>query len=422
MTKDRLDVVIIPMQFPAPSETFISSRLRTLVVLGHRLRVFALRGSVAGDRQLARERAVDTIPTSHNGPVASLRGVLQALRRPVLFADSLAWLFRTTRGNRSQLFRALVVLPRSFDILDRLEHDPPDVLHAEWGHYPTIVARLVQQRLPRTVVSISLIAYDLTTEFGGTVDVVKNADVIRTQTRANVSHISRFVGIAADRIAVIHDGVEFARIRRVYGHYPKIAGRCVVAGRLVPAKGIDDAIRVFASARAKLAATSLRVLGTGPDLARLQRLVNELGVGDAVEFLGHVSHDQVIQELAQAEILLHLSQSERLPNVVKEAMACRCAIVTTRTVGIEELVQHGVTGFIVEHGDVEAAISLVVSLLGGGISPTEVGDAAYQFITENFDHERSVRRLVSQWNAALPAHSQTSSPSASSPLDLTPSR
>src|SRR5690606_5389849 len=243
-----------------------------------------------------------------------------------------------TRGNIAQLARALAVLPRSFDILDSLEKDPPDVLHTEWGHYPTVVARLVQQRLPAIVVSISLIAYDLTTEFGGTIDVVKDAEVVRTQARANVEHIVRFAGLPKERVAVVHDGVEFARIRRVYGQTPKIAGRCVAAGRLVPQKGIDDAIRAFALSKARVGHASLRVLGEGADLGRLQRLTRELGIEDSVTFLGHVSHEQVIAEFSSAEIFLHMSHSERLPNVVKEAMACRCACITTRTVGIEELV------------------------------------------------------------------------------------
>jgi glycosyltransferase involved in cell wall biosynthesis len=310
-------------------------------------------------------------------------------------------LFGATRGRLSQLIRALAVLPRSFDILDRLENDPPDVLHAEWGHYPTIVARLVQQRLPRTVVSVSLIAYDLTTEFGGTIDVVRSAEVVRTQTRANVTHISRFAGIPESRIAVVHDGVEFSRIRRVDATSAKVAGRCVAAGRLVPAKGIDAAIRVFAAARAASTGATLRIMGTGPDQPRLRRLAAELGVLDAVEFLGHVPHEQAIQEFANAEILLHLSHSERLPNVVKEAMACHCACVTTRTVGIEELVDDGVTGFIVEHGDIETAVGTVVKLLAGDIPARDIGDAAHRFIAAHFDHESNVRMLAAMWTAAL---------------------
>lgn len=399
MASAPLDVVIIPMQFPVHSETFISARLRSLLSMGHRLRVYALRGSAPGGEELARERAVDSIPTDHNGLRASLRGTVEALKRPVLLADTLTWLFGATRRSLPQLARSLVVLPRSFDILGRLEKDPPDVLHAEWGHYPTIVARLVQQRLPGTVVSISLIAYDLATQFGGTVDVVRDADVVRTQARANVEHITRFAGIDEERVSVVPDGVEFARVRRVYGRAPKVAGRGVVAGRLVPAKGIDDAIRAFALARRAAHGATLHVLGAGPDMPRLTALTRELGVADVVAFLGHVSQERVIEELSSAEVLIHLSHSERLPNVVKEAMACRCVCVTTRTVGIEELVEHGATGYIVEHGDVHGAARLVADSLANAARVAAIGEAAYRFVATHFDHETSVRRLAGLWSA-----------------------
>lgn len=388
------------MFFPTASETFTSSRLRTLSALGHRMRVFALRAAPGGGEKLARERAVDSIPTSHNGVVSSLRGIVAAVKRPVLLSDTLRWLFGATKNSRSQLARALAILPRSFDILDRLEHDPPDVLHTEWGHYPTVVARLVQRRLPGVVVSISLIAYDLTAEFGATIDVVRDAEVVRTQAKTNVALISRFAGVPAERVSVVHDGVEFARIRRAYGREPKIAGRCVVAARLVPEKGVDDAIRVFALAKARVDKATLRVLGEGPDLGRLQRLARSLGVERSVEFLGHVSHERVIEEFAVAEILLHMSHHERLPNVVKEAMACRCACITTRTIGIEELIQDGVTGFIVEQRAVEPAAAAAISLLEGTTSPAAMGDAAFEFISKEFDHEHNVLQLVDLWRRA----------------------
>ena len=247
--KGTLDLVIITMTFPMASETFASSRLRSLSLMGHRMRVFALRTQHPNGRKLARERAVDEIPTSHNGLGSNLRGVIEALKRPALLWSTITWLLGATRRNREHLVKALAVVPRAFDILNTLEHDPPDVLHTEWGHYPTLVARLVQQRLPDVTVSISLIAYDLTTGFGGTVDVVRDADVIRTQARANVEHIAAFAGVPESRVSVVHDGVEFARVRRLYARVPKIAGRCAVAARLVPEKGIDDALRVFAAAR-----------------------------------------------------------------------------------------------------------------------------------------------------------------------------
>lgn len=400
MSGPQLKIAIITMQFPGPSETFISARSRTLLTLGHELRVFALRGALAGRDQLARERKVEAIRTSHNGAVSNLAGIMEGLRRPGLMLRTIGWLFRTSSGNPTQLATALAVLPRSFDILAQLEHDVPDVLHTEWGHYPAIIAYLVQRRLPRTIVSISLIAYDLDAEFGGTIEVARDASVVRTQAQVNVEKIARFTGIAANRVAVIYDGVDLSLIRAIHANAKKVPGRFVVAGRLVPEKGIDDAIRVFAAARARVEGISLRVLGDGSDLERLQLLTRNLGVEGDVEFLGHVSHEQALEEFSQAVVHLHLSHSERLPNVVKEAMACECVCITTRTAGIEELVEDGVTGFVVELGEIDRSAHIAVELLERRQSMAAIGEAAHRFVEANFDHDGNVHLLLDLWLTA----------------------
>ena len=84
--------------------------------------------------------------------------------------------------------------------------------------------------------------------------------------------------------------------------------------------------------------------------ARDERLARALGIRESVEFRGQVTYDSVLAALASAEVLLFLSrhEAERLPNVVKEAMASRCICIVSRTPGIEELIPNGRIGFIVE--------------------------------------------------------------------------
>src|SRR5690606_30651258 len=166
-------------------------------------------------------------------------------------------------------------------------------------------------------------------------------------------------------------------------------------------KGVDDAIRVFANARASAPYAVLRVLGEGPELERLRALADELDVGDAVEFLGHVTHGQVLHELGCAEALLHLSHTERLPNVVKEAMATGCVPITTRTEGIDELVTHRETGFIVDHGDLQGAGEILIGVLSRQFENDTMTAAAKRFIYTNFDHQVNVDKLVERWREAM---------------------
>src|SRR5690606_6437869 len=77
-----------------------------------------------------------------------------------------------------------------------------------------------------------------------------------------------------------------------------------------------------------------------------------------------------------------------------------CACITTRTVGIEELVDDGLTGFIVEHGAIEAAAGAVIGILDGTLPSARIGDAAHDFISAEFDHEHNVFHLVGLWRKA----------------------
>lgn len=397
-----LDVAIVTTQYPAASETFVTARLKTLHALGHRVRVFTMRPPPADYQRLIDERCLHELESDQNSVGASLRGLVRAFARPVLARDTLRWLWRRTRGRPEHMRFALLILPRCFDLLAQLEKDPPDVLHLEWGHFPSVAAHLVQQRLPEVIVSTSLIAYDLTTEFGGTVDVARAADVIRTQAAINVAQIARFTGVESERVEVIHDGVDMAKIDELNEVVDKVPGRVVCAARLVTAKGVDDAIRVFATALKTAPHASLHILGDGPESERLKRLALDLGVENAVRFMGLVSHDQVLRELGSAEVLLHLSLKERLPNVVKEAMACECLAITTRTVGIEELIEDGVTGYVVEHGDLAGATELLTRALSGDPRAVPITRAARRFIVDNFDHQANVERLAGSWLSALP--------------------
>lgn len=131
-----------------------------------------------------------------------------------------------------------------------------------------------------------------------------------------------------------------------------------------------------------------------------------LGIAERTSFLGHVSHDEVIAELAQAEVLALLSASERLPNVVKEGMAARCVCITTLTNGMPELVEHGVTGFVLNHNEIDEAGRLIAWALTEREAARAMGAAARRYVGKTFDRVRNVGRFVDAWRLSLP-HAQS---------------
>ncbi|MEX2541120.1 MAG: glycosyltransferase [Trueperaceae bacterium] len=398
-------VCYVTMQFPAPSETFASNDVRELTRLGVRISVHGLLPEHRSADRLIRERRLEPVSISHNGIRATARGVARALAQRRLLAEAIGWLLRSSAGRLVELVRSLVLLPRAFDILAEIGQSRPQVVHIYWGHYPAIVGFLVQRALPEVATSISLAAYDLEMAFGGTRAVARNSQVIRTLGRVNVPGVAALTGVPPEQIEVIHDGVDIAFLEGVAAGRRKVARRVVTAGRLIESKGVDDVLAAFATLGSRWPDASLVILGDGPERERLRAQAARLGIEDRVSFPGHVSQERVIEELAAAEVFLLLSRksSERLPNVVKEGMACRAVCITTPTPGIDELVVDGETGLIVPMHAPEAAAQAIDDVFAGRV-PAGMADGAREHVVRNFDMAHTSREYLRVWRAAADRH------------------
>lgn len=93
------------------------------------------------------------------------------------------------------------------------------------------------------------------------------------------------------------------------------------AGRLVPYKLPEMTVLAFAS-RPELRRHRLRIVGSGPELGRLQHLTHEHGLRECVEFVGRLSQGEVATEMRNADIFFFPSIRELGAGVVIEAMAC----------------------------------------------------------------------------------------------------
>ena len=398
-----MNVLYVTMEFPSPSETFATNEVRTLAKNGVSVSVHSLRTRCPDARRLASERGVTAIPTTHNSVRATLRGAWVAFSRPSRLIGALRWIVRSNRKDLRALFQSVLLLPRAFDILATIARSRPQVVHMYWGHFPAIVGYLVQRYLPSVVTSMSIVAYDLEREFGGTVDVARRADLIRTHACANLEHITRFTGVPRERVSVIYNGVDIEWLQGISMEHAKVPRRFITVGQLTELKGMREVLRAFSMIRARWTDATLLVVGDGGDRAYLQAMSEALSIEDSVEFLGHVSHQRVVEEMARAEVLLLLSRAvgERLPNVVKEGMTCRCVCITTPTPGISELVEHRVTGFVVEHSDVAGVLQIVEDVFAGRIDAAELTSRAADHVRRSFNLDFTAVRYKTLWSDAI---------------------
>ncbi|MCM2325640.1 MAG: glycosyltransferase family 4 protein [Candidatus Woesearchaeota archaeon] len=118
--------------------------------------------------------------------------------------------------------------------------------------------------------------------------------------------------------------------------------------RLIPRKGIDHLISAMPQIL-KNHATSLIIIGEGPQKENLMQLANEKNVARKVRFLDYVKHDDLPKYYKDASIFILPSLHEGMSNTILEAMSCGLPIITTDTGGTNELIKDN--GIIIKKGD-----------------------------------------------------------------------
>ncbi|MFP5107888.1 N-acetyl-alpha-D-glucosaminyl L-malate synthase BshA [Neobacillus sp. C211] len=117
-----------------------------------------------------------------------------------------------------------------------------------------------------------------------------------------------------------------------------------------PVKRVQDVVKSFAKIAAVMPA-KLLLVGDGPEMTIICKLVREFGLEDQVIFLGK---QESLEELYSiSDLMLLLSEKESFGLVALEAMACGVPCVGTNVGGVPEVINHGMNGFICEVGDID---------------------------------------------------------------------
>jgi colanic acid/amylovoran biosynthesis glycosyltransferase len=197
---------------------------------------------------------------------------------------------------------------------------------------------------------------------------------------------------AADwsKIHVVRCGVRFdnAAIKQIVTHR-----RLVCVGRLSAEKG--HLILVEAIARLKVEpAFEVILIGDGPLRREIEAKANSLGIRDRLKITGWMPADQVRNEILRSDALVLSSFAEGLPVVIMEAFALERPVITTSIAGIPELVEHGVSGWLIPAGSIDALTETMREVFS---TPPErlasMGRAGTMCVRERHDQTKEARKL-----------------------------
>lgn len=213
----------------------------------------------------------------------------------------------------------------------------------------------------------------------------RSADRVITTSAYGRDRIARHYRVPPERIGIVPEGIDVAAWTAALESMPPRRDprpTILCVARQYPRKRVVDLIEAFARLRHRLPDAQLRIVGDGPEHARLRERARSLGVAQAVTFLGGISDEAVKREYAHCDVFCLPSAQEGFGIVFLEAMVAGKPVVSTTAAAIPEVVRHGETGVLVPVGDVRAIAGALLLLLTDAERRAAYGAAARARVSE----------------------------------------
>ncbi len=180
------------------------------------------------------------------------------------------------------------------------------------------------------------------------------------------------------------------------------------AGRLVEKKGFKyliEACKVLVERGVKI---DCLIGGSGPDEQELRGVIGRLGLEGVVELTGKAVSQEEISEFMRGGDVYCLpcvwasdNDVDGLPQMLMEAMACGLPAISTRLVGIPDLVIDGETGLLVEPNNVSELADAIERLMGDPGLASKMAQQGRRLVHDKFDIRTCLEPLLSQYRAKL---------------------
>lgn len=409
-----MHVAFFMNRFPEPSETFIMNAAAGLIDAGCDIDIYGLQGMATSTARHAMLERYGLMARAYPPQFADSRK-----RRRWLEAPAALGRVALRSGWRNAASALNVAVHKKRALGGRTVHEVEafrqrdyDVLHC---HFATLAEPVLRHRraggLDGAVV-VHFRGYDITThvhEFGTTVydAAFRDAD----QFIANSMFFRNRaidLGCPPERITVIESAVNLT----LFPFAPRMAPinrpvRLLTVGRLVEKKGIADAIAATARLRDQGLSIEHDIIGEGYERPTLERLIAQHGLGGVVTLRGERSQEEIAAALAAADLFVAPSvtardgASDAAINTLKEAMATGLPVVSTWHGGIPELVEDGVSGYLVAERDPAALADRLADLIADPDRWAAMGAAGRAAVEHRFTFTAIARQTLDIYQSAI---------------------
>ncbi|WP_414585827.1 glycosyltransferase [Scytonema sp. PCC 10023] len=403
--------------FPVLSETFILNQITGLLVRGHEVHIYGCKPDdtskvhpdVEKYQLLDRTYYIPEIPKNYF--LRFLKGLAfistNFHQAPLVLLQSLNFF---KYGKRAASMRLL------YSVIPLLKSQPYDIIHCQFGMYGIegMILRDVGAIKGKLITSFR--GYDISWYVKACGENVYDDLFVKGDFfLANCEFFrQRAIKLGCDekKIVVHGSGIDCSRFT-YKPRYPHPDGiRIVTTGRLVEKKGIEYAIRAVAKVARLHQNIQYNIIGDGHLKEQLQQVISELNVADQVKLLGWKNQKEIIEILDKAHLFIAPSvtaedgNQDAPVNTLKEAMAMGLPVIGTLHGGIPELVEDGISGFLVPERDVDAIAEKVDYFIEHPEVWEQMGRSGRVYVEEHYDINRLNDELVEIYQQLVSTDSQ----------------
>lgn len=387
-------------EYPRATDTFIQREINALRALGIRVETCSIRKTGTehhvGPEQQSEFRNTFYVIAAAKSPIRLVRCHLKALMQaPRRYFAALGLAFSTRPAGLKGLLYQLFYFVEAAVLADHLKHHNVRHLHNHIATASCTVAMLTS-KMSGIPFSFTIHGPDI---FFEPKHWRIDAKIAEARFVACISDFCRSQCMIFsdqehwDKLNIIHCGIDPNRYNTVATTDPA-APHLIFVGRLAGVKGVPVLLDALSHLVEDFPGLRVTLIGDGPERADLETRAQEMGLGKMVTFAGYMSQDAVAEALAGADALVLPSFAEGVPVTLMEAMASGLPVLATRVGGISELVEDGVSGYLVPPGNVEALTRRMRDLLDDVSLREQLGIAGRAKVATEFNQQTEAGRLA----------------------------
>lgn len=402
----RPPIAVLVSRFPLITETFI---LREIIALEREGQPVRLVPMIREEAAVVHEEARPWIDRALYTPWLSpaiVMSVLRAMRRGA-FWSLLGWILRGAALHPGTLVKSLMLFPKSVHLAERLKGEGIAHLHAHFATHPATMARVISV-LSGIPFSITVHAHDIFVDRSLLREKIRDARLIRAISAFNKRFLeSLYPAEAGTKVEVVHVGIETEKYSAAAVSNDEPVMLCIAA--LKPYKGVPFLVEACRLLAQEGVAFRCDIIGVGPMAESIGQSIAKAGLHARVRMRGALPQHVVAEEIGKADLLVLPSivaadgQMEGIPVALMEAMAAGKPVVATSLSGIPELVEHEVSGVLVDPANPRSLADALRGLLTDAALRERLGAEGRRKVAAEFELRDVARQLVALFDRHAPA-------------------